>query len=289
MLNIADAIIGNDKYFRKIAVKNGLIVNYNCPQITEWVDLFTHLNHFIYTINGERRIVRPDRTVDAKKGSLLFLRKSAFQQGKFHDEAWNVVVFAVDDIYLRTFVKEFESYFDKKRSTPQVRDFLFEVKSNDTIDAYFHGLLPYFAQDPPPADAMMELKMKELIFNIFLNGANDELFSLIRSAVEDQQADFIDLMESNCTYNLSLPELAKLTHRSLTNFKRDFFHVFASTPGKWLIQKRLELARQKLVTSSDPVSQIAIDCGFESVTHFNRVFKVKYNASPLKYRDQNKF
>ena len=289
MLNIADAIIANDGYFRKINVRNGLIVNYNCPQMTEWANLYTHLNHFIYTIEGERRIVRPERTIDAKKGSLLFLRKSAFQQGKFHDESWQVVVFAVDDVYLRNFVNEYSERFNRKPSKPLVRDALFEIRTNGTIDAYFYGLLPYFVQDPTPAEPLLELKMKELILNIFLSGENEDLLSFIRTAVTNQQADFADIMESNFTYNLSLPDFAKLTHRSLTNFKKDFFKVFGTTPGKWLIQKRLNLACTKLLTSSDLVGQIALDSGFESVTHFNRVFKEKYDVVPLKYREEHRF
>jgi len=288
MLNIAEAIKGNPSYFRKLEVKNGLIVNYNCPQMTEWANLYTHLNHFIYTLSGERRIVRPEKTIDARQGSLLFLRKSAFQQGKFHDEAWTVVVFAVDDVYLRSFINEFRERLNLKRSAHAVsRPVLCEVNCSETLDAYFHGLLPYFAQVLPPNDALLELKMKELIFNIFLDGANDELLTAIDEAVTDHNADFIEVMEANFQYNLTLSDLAKLTNRSLTNFKNQFFEIFATTPGKWLIQKRLDLACQKLLASSDPVNEIALDSGFESVTHFNRVFKVKFGISPLKYRERH--
>ncbi len=287
MLNIAEAILSNSTYFSKLKVKNGLIVNYNCPQMTEWANLYTHLNHFIYTIQGERRVVRPEKTINAKEGSLFFLRKSAFQQGKFHDEAWKVVVFAVDDSYLRAFVNEFRSRLNIKNKPGRVtRELLWEINANSTLESYFNGLLPYFVQNPPPNEALLELKMKELIFNIFLDGSNDDLLSYINSVVTDRHADFAEVMELNFMYNLSLPDFAKLTNRSLTNFKKEFAEVFGTTPGKWLLTKRLELACDQLTSSHNPVHQIASESGFESITHFNRVFKEKLSMTPLKYRTQ---
>ena len=39
-----------------------------------------------------------------------------------------------------------------------------------------------------------------------------------------------------------------------------------------------------LNTSKLNISEIAFDSGFENVSHFSRIFKKKYNCSPLQYR-----
>ena len=147
MLNIADAFQADPAYFKKLSVKNSLLVNYNCPQIDTWADLYTNFNHIIYTISGTRQIVRPEKSIEAKKGSITFLRKSAFQQGKFHEEAWQVIVFAVHDDYLKKIVNEFQPQ-SKTSSIGRVSkaDLLFEINPNDMLEAFFFSILPYFKQ-----------------------------------------------------------------------------------------------------------------------------------------------
>lgn len=285
MLNIAEAMLADPSYFKTLAVKDSLLVNYNCPQIEEWADLYTNLNHIIYTIRGERKIVRPEKSVVLKKGSLIFLRKSAFQQGKFYDEDWQVIVFAIHDSYLKSFINEFRSHLPPQNSIGYSRkDVLFEINTNDTLDAYFYSLLPYFTQQPPPKETLIQLKLRELIFNILFNDANSGLLSFLNNLLNDRKSAFIQNMESNYMFNLSLNEFAKLTYHSLTSFKKEFTEIFMTSPGKWLIQKRLDLACDFLNTSEKTVREIAAESGFESVTHFNRVFKEKHGMSPLRYK-----
>lgn len=285
MLNIADAFQADPAYFKKLSVKDSLLVNYNCPQIETWADLYTNFNHIIYTIDGTRQIVRPEKTIEAKKGSITFLRKSAFQQGKFHEEAWQVIVFAVHDDYLKKIVNEFQP---QTTISPLGRvskaDMLFEVNSNDMLNAFFFSILPYFKQQPPPAEKLLELKMPELMLNILSDESNATLLTYIKHILNDRISAFIEVMEANYMYNLSLSEFAKLTQHSLTSFKKEFGNIFKVTPGKWLLEKRIEAACFHLKTTGNPVVEIAYRCGFESITHFNRAFKTKLNVTPLQYR-----
>jgi AraC-like DNA-binding protein len=221
----------------------------------------------------------------AKEGSLIFLGKSAFQQGKFHDEAWQVIVFAIDDTYLRSFLTEFRSRLPLQTGIGySTKEVLFEIKTNDTLKAYFYSLLPYFRQQPPPDESLLQLKLRELIFHILINDANIPLLSFLNHRFHDRKSAFIHTMESNYMFNLALTEFAKLTYHSLTSFKKEFAEIFMTTPGKWLVQKRLDLACDALKTSEKIVAEIALESGFESVTHFNRVFKERYAMTPLKYR-----
>ena len=285
MLNIADAFQADPAYFKKLSVKNSLIVNYNCPQIDSWADLYTDFNHIIYTVSGTRQIIRPEKSIEAKKGSITFLRKSAFQQGKFHEEAWQVIVFAVHDDYLRKIVNELQPQIKTAATSPASKaDVLFEISTNDTLEAFFFSVLPYFKQQPPPGEKLLELKMRELILNILSDELNAPLLSYIKDNLNDRISAFVEVMEANYMYNLSLAEFAKLTHHSLTTFKKTFGNIFKESPGKWLLRKRLEAACIHLKTSEKPVLEVAYRCGFESITHFNRAFKEKYLITPLQYR-----
>jgi AraC-like DNA-binding protein len=90
-------------------------------------------------------------------------------------------------------------------------------------------------------------------------------------------------METNFAYNLKLEEYAKLCHRSLSKFKRDFFNHYNTTPGKWLLERRVSHATQLLLNGNQNITHVAFESGFEDVSHFSRVFKKKHGLSPRNY------
>ena len=96
-----------------------------------------------------------------------------------------------------------------------------------------------------------------------------------------------EIMESNFRFNLSLEEYARLCHRSLSSFKRDFQTTFQEPPGKRLLRKRLEYSAALLRTSKMNVTEIAFESGFEDVSHFSRVFKERLSVpSPMGWGDE---
>lgn len=54
--------------------------------------------------------------------------------------------------------------------------------------------------------------------------------------------------------------------------------------SEYLNDMRLERAKVMLSTTDHSIAEIASDCGFQSVTYFNRLFKNRYNLSPSKMR-----
>ena len=148
-------------------------------------------------------------------------------------------------------------------------------------------MLPYLTQETPPSEDLLELKFRELLFNILSDPANAELLAYISSMEDQQKPPLPDIMEANYMFNLSLEEYSKISHRSLASFKREFSELFKTTPGKWLTQKRLHYAHLLLRTSKKHVNEIAYESGFENSTHFSRLFKEKFGAAPLQFRKEN--
>ena len=56
----------------------------------------------------------------------------------------------------------------------------------------------------------------------------------------------------------------------------------------YLNKIRLSAVTHLLKETEDPVSQIAYDCGYNNISHFNRVFKENYGVSPQGYREEAK-
>jgi AraC-like DNA-binding protein len=286
MINVYEDILSHPTYFKQLFVKEVLVVNYQCPQMEKWIDLYSHFNHIIYTLSGKKYLNTPGKSHILTEGSLVFLKKGAVRQGKFFDQNWRVIVICMPDSYLQQLLKEYRSQVAIRSLPPPGQDAIIDINATETIHSYFYSLIPYFTQKQPPPENLLELKCRELIFNIFSDQANASLLSYLNSTCDCSKPLLTEIMEANYMYNLSLEEFAKISHRSLTAFKNEFIATFNMSPGKWLLQKRLDYAQMLLSVSQKNISEIVYECGFESATHFSRVFKIKFGIAPLQYRKQ---
>jgi transcriptional regulator GlxA family with amidase domain len=78
--------------------------------------------------------------------------------------------------------------------------------------------------------------------------------------------------------------LARMGHLSPYHFLRSFKAVTGVTPHQWLLRTRLRNAAEKLVETHAPVTDIALDVGFEDLSNFTRSFRAEFGASPREYR-----
>jgi AraC-like DNA-binding protein len=71
---------------------------------------------------------------------------------------------------------------------------------------------------------------------------------------------------------------------SLSTFKRNFNEFYSESPKKYILAEKIEKAKQLLVTKENRISDIAYDCGFETVPTFNKNFKSLIGQSPSEFR-----
>jgi AraC family transcriptional regulator len=82
----------------------------------------------------------------------------------------------------------------------------------------------------------------------------------------------------------TLAELASLADLSRYHFLRTFRFVTGVTPHQWIMRARLRDAAMRLVTSDEPITDIALDVGFDDLSNFIRGFRREFGASPRSYR-----
>jgi AraC family transcriptional regulator len=82
----------------------------------------------------------------------------------------------------------------------------------------------------------------------------------------------------------SLAELARRAGLSPYHFLRTFKRVAGVTPHQWLLRARLREAARRLGAGRQPVTEIALDVGFEDLSNFMRAFRAEFGTSPRRYR-----
>jgi len=85
--------------------------------------------------------------------------------------------------------------------------------------------------------------------------------------------------------DISLDILTKVANISKHHFIRLFKKAYGSTPHKYLIEKRLKIAKQELESTQKSVSEICFEVGFSSVNSFCNLFKRATSQTPLEYRN----
>lgn len=158
------------------------------------------------------------------------------------------------------------------------------IKADSLLDGFFNSLLPYFEMRDDLPEELVPIKVKELL--TILHVVDKRASSILGTFSEIGKIDLEQYMEAHFMYNLPLERFAYLTGRSLTTFKSDFKKIFKNTPGKWLTEKRLNLAHQKLTAAKQKPTEIYHSVGFENLSHFSFAFKKAFGYSPsnIKWR-----
>lgn len=94
----------------------------------------------------------------------------------------------------------------------------------------------------------------------------------------------IDYLREQYNQDFSLHDLAQVANLSPYHFSRVFKHEVGKTPYEFLLDVKLERARDLLKNSRKTITEICYSCGFNNLSHFTMVFKKKMGVSPSHYR-----
>lgn len=100
-----------------------------------------------------------------------------------------------------------------------------------------------------------------------------------------QQA--ISFLDDYYTTDINLALLAHSIGYSLDHFRFLFKEKTGISPKKYILQKRLDLARKQIVFSTLPFAEIAENCGYDDYYQFAAYFKKETGLSPRQYRKDN--
>ena len=90
-------------------------------------------------------------------------------------------------------------------------------------------------------------------------------------------------MEKNFTEDLTLSEFASYTGRSLASFKRDFAKISPLPPQRWIMERRLDMAKHLLQNGKGPAQDVGYCVGFKNRSHFSQAFKKRFGYAPSNY------
>lgn len=94
----------------------------------------------------------------------------------------------------------------------------------------------------------------------------------------------IDYIQANLHASLTLAEIARAAGLSLYHFARVFKRATGVPPHQFVLECRLERAKQMLTSSDLPIAQVAYAAGFASQSHLTALFQQLVGKTPRAYR-----
>ena len=91
-------------------------------------------------------------------------------------------------------------------------------------------------------------------------------------------------VEANLCRRIPIRELASLLSLSASHFCRAFKCTFGVSPRDYVLRRRIEVAQGLMLSTSEPLSSIAVRCGMCDQPHFTRSFHRIVGETPYMWR-----
>ena len=183
----------------------------------------------------------------------------------------------MDYQYLKTFYEwktDFRHHLSDSILTEYIATIFFEIQHEWEHKAAGYQLI---------IKALL-MKMLALLYRGF--ESNEQVSEQISEFANryEKIAPALNYIGANYSTHIKLETLAQKCHMNPNYFSSYFKTVMNYTPFEYINRKRVEAACQRLLTTDDNVTKIALDVGFHSISYFNRVFKAQMKVSPLSLR-----
>ena len=230
----------------------------------------------MFLLKGSMKAYDGNRHYSMQEGNYFIARKNhLIRYTKFREnDQFAKVIIILDEAFLIRFL---ERHPYNVKSSNLGDSFVF-IEENKLLKNYIQSLEPYYAGNAILEDTFADIKREELLLIILKT--NPEFEGILFNFGRPGKIDLEEFMNRNFRFNISVERFAFLTGRSLSAFKRDFKDIFNETPNRWLMMKRLKEAYFLIEKENKKPSEIYLDLGFETPSHFSFAFKKQFGLTP---------
>lgn len=239
-------------------------------------EIVLECHSFARIISGEMKVIQADKSYIFGPGDTLLFpgnQLSTLIKNPVGGQPYRAIVITLTPKRLKEFyAKNFVQL--TKPHTHKIRTF----EKHPLLESFFASLVPYFDLENELPEKIISIKIDEAL--TILRTLDESIDNVLADFSQPAKINLVDFMERNYMFNMTMEKFGYLTGRSLTTFKRDFKKAFNTTPQKWIIQKRLELAHYQLSEKNQKPIDVYLTTGFENLSHFSFAFKKHFGYAP---------
>ena len=284
---------GEDKHIR--------LLQYVNATTQENVDAFLTHHALVYILSGVKQIKVAQNKFDIHPGELFLIPRGEYVMSEyitgeygfrsfmlfFSKKTAQTLIEQIDKSLLTEHLSRTANATLTSESSPgeaKKKEAIKIIPPNRDIEQLFLSLEKYSQQNSPFLCELIRLKFSELIYLLMDSSYKTLIFNFLLDAARSEIPSLSSILDSHLYTSATIEQLAILSGRSLSSFKREFTRQYNEPPRTWIRKKKLERAAFLLTTTDRSIDQISEASGFASAPHFTRLFKEHYASTPSEYR-----
>lgn len=276
----------NEPLVLEYAKRNDINFTMDTPHTHNCYELY-------YLAEGERKYFIHDRTYLVKEGSVVLIpphviHKALNSQSPYHERYLLYIDRnSLQGVFDQLDPMDWMTAFDVKHPVIAL-----EPRARRSIDDLIQVLMDLNEQDSPIDRNLFKLKVLELLIGISQYSEIHKKRAQERKTGESEREErvFAAVWYINHHFgsHLTLNQVAEKLYISPYYLSRHFRAVTGFGFAQYLNQVRILEAEKQLLTTNKTILDIALAVGFESSTHFGRVFKASKGITAREYRKRYK-
>ena len=247
-----------------------------------------------YVLRGRKVLYRNDRGVEVNEGEMFIMGLGLhYEENISFGEPFEQIIFYVTPQMLQQIIISLSSNYgigcESKHSCERCR-YATHLVAPPTLAQrdFFNGMNQSFRRSDFRTDTVdLRIKLNELIY-LTLSGNDECMRTMLISCADIVNGQFTREIYDNLFNDVTIEMLARKTNRSLTSFKKEFRRQFAVPPHKWFIDQRLQRAKILLMSTNLTISEIGAECSFSNISHFIKLFKLRFHDTPASMRRKSR-
>lgn len=143
-------------------------------------------------------------------------------------------------------------------------------------------------EQPPYYEFLLREKINHIFFLMFKHNCLTETKISKSAAMHTEKVkQALLFIQENYKEPITVGQLARLCNFSEIYFMNFFKKVVGIPCMEYIIQLRLKIAANLIITTTLSISEIALESGFGNLSNFNRKFKANFQVTPGEYRRRN--
>ncbi len=159
----------------------------------------------------------------------------------------------------------------------------YHFQNNRELAGSVNKLISISMEDNAAKDALADLSLKVLLLRI-IQTQNISLAENNSNKLGDRLATVINFIKQHLSQKITVEKLAQIACMSKPLFYRNFKERFGISPIEFVLQQRINLAKELLKNPLLSITDVCYQCGFNNLNYFSKQFKRIEGASPTVWR-----
>lgn len=152
-------------------------------------------------------------------------------------------------------------------------------KADKHISSLFFEIAEEMQFQKKDFSKMMSCKLKQLMLEIIRNTETDK--------TEDDFSYILNYINENLGGDISNEQLSRMSYYSTDRFRHLFKEKTGMSPKHYIMEARLKKAQSLLTEGEKSITEISELCGFYDLAYFSKMFKKRFDSSPVQFMENN--